>query len=381
MRERALPPLARRMLTTQMQVTSLAGITLLAAVLLIAPQLFADHLAATGETDPLVQEHAEEAFRKAGAIALGLALAVSLILATILFKMIGRRISNPVEELTQCAEDLGHGNFDMKIPSKPFSDEVARLGISLEQMGERLREIEITRSRLLSDLAHEMRTPLATLELYSESLQVDLVPREVAFQTIDSQIRRLHRLAQDLREVSLAEEHALVMEFIDVDLNEIIKSSCAAFAPRFEAANVELSHEYSNGPIVIRADAIRLQQVFGNLLDNALRHSASGGKVSLTIERAGADVVVRVSDEGTGIPHQDLERVFTRFYRVDQSRVSSDGTGSGLGLTIARAIVESHGGSLVALSPGIGKGATLLMTIPTSSAPHGSETSLTDQEA
>ena len=365
MSPRPLPSLARRMLTTQMQVTTLAGLTLLASVLLIAPNLFADHLAATGETDPLVQAHAEEAFWKAGAIALGLALTVALLASALLFRLIGRRISKPVEELAHRAEELGEGNFDVEITRQPFSDEVSRLSTNLQRMGEQLREIEITRSRLLSDLAHEMRTPLATLELYIESLHVELIPKEVALETIDSQIQRLRRLAQDLREVSLAEEHALAMEFNVEDLDAIIAGSCAAFAPRFAGAGVELIHEHSIGTIMIRADSIRLQQVFGNLLDNALRHTPIGGKVRVTTERASTDAVVRISDDGQGISPHELDRIFTRFYRVDQSRSAADGSGSGLGLTIARAIVEAHGGSLIASSRGLGEGSTLVMTIPT----------------
>ncbi len=362
---RRLPSLARRMLTTQMQVTTLAGLTLMGSLILIAPDLFADHLAATGETDPLVQAHAEEALVVAGALALGIALVVALAAAAILSRVIGRRISRPVEELAKGAESLGSRNFTVKVPSQPFSDEVARLGSSLERMGSQLAETERTRSRLLSDLAHEMRTPLATLELYAESLQVDLLPREVALNTIQAQIRRLQRLSQDLREVALAGEHALAMEFEDVELGEVVSCAGLAFAPRFAATGVDFAQESASGAIVIRADPIRLQQVLGNILDNALHHTAPGGRVTVTLGRASADAVIRITDNGAGIPAAELERVFERFYRVDPSRVAADGSGSGLGLTIARAIVEAHGGSMRAASEGLGQGTTLILTLPT----------------
>lgn len=362
---RRLPSLARRMLTTQMQVTTLAGLTLLASVVLIAPNLFADHLAATGETDPTVQAHAEEAFRTSGAIALGVALVVALVASAILFRIIGRRISRPIEELAQGADALGSRNFDVAIPDAPFSDEVDRLGSSLQRMGDQLADTERTRTRLLSDLAHEMRTPLATLELYAESLRDELVPREDALSTIEAQILRLQRLAQDLREVALAEEHALALEVEEVELGELAASACLAAAPRLAVAGIDLHQVPASGPIALRADPIRLQQVLGNILDNAVRHTPAGGSVTVSVGRASADAVVTITDTGDGIPPEDLERVFERFYRVDPSRVAADGSGSGLGLTIARAIVEAHGGRLSADSEGPGKGTTLTVTLPT----------------
>lgn len=368
MPERHLPSLSRRMLTTQMQVTTLAGLTLLASVVVIAPDLFADHLAATGETDPLVQSHAEEAFRTSGAIALTVALVVALAASAVLFRIVGRRISRPIEELAQGADALGSRNFDVTVPDRPFSDEVDRLGSSLERMGSQLADTERTRTRLLSDLAHEMRTPLATLELYAESLRDELVPREDALATIEAQILRLQRLAQDLREVALAEEHALAMETADVELGELVTSACLAIAPRLAAAGIDLQQVPASGPIAMPADPIRLQQVLANILDNALRHTPSGGRVTVSVGRASADAVIRITDTGEGIPTEELERIFERFYRVDPSRLAADGSGSGLGLTIARAIVEAHGGTLRAASDGAGRGTTMIVSLPTSAA-------------
>lgn len=360
-----LPSLARRMLTTQMQITTLAGLTLLALVILIAPSRFANHLVSTGETNPLVLEHAKEAFVQAGALALSVALVVSLVAAAVLSRVIGRRITQPIEQLAQGADQIGSRNFVVKAPSHPFSDEVARLGLSLESMGTQLAETERTRSRLLSDLAHEVRTPLATLELYAEGLQLELVPREEALATIKDQIQRMQRLAQDLREVALAEEHALAMEMENVELGELVSSACIAFAPRLAAEGVDLKQHPASALINLQADPIRLQQVLGNILDNAARHTAPGGQIHVTLGRASTDAVVRITDTGVGIPPTELDHVFERFYRVDPSRVATDGGGSGLGLTIARAIAEGHGGSLIGSSEGCGKGTTLILTLPT----------------
>ncbi len=165
--------------------------------------------------------------------------------------------------------------------------------------------------------------------------------------------------------MALAGEHALAMEFEDVELGEVVSCAGLAFAPRFAATGVDLAQKSASGAIVIRADPIRLQQVLGNILDNALHHTAPGGRVTVTLGRASADAVIRIADNGAGIPPAELERVFERFYRVDPSRVAADGRGSGLGLTIARAIVEAHGGSMRAASEGLGQGTTLILTLPT----------------
>jgi|GEM_PF-782695 len=368
-RSQSLPSLTRRMFTTQMQITTLASLILLILVILIAPKMFADHLVSTGETDPIVQAHAEEAFIQAGAFALGIALLFSFMAAAILSRVIGRRITEPIERLANSADSIGSGNFDVQTTSTPFSDEVDRLGLSLKSMGRQLAETERNRSRLLSDLAHEMRTPLATLELYTDSLELDLVPRSEAVNTIKDQIRRLQRLAQDLREVALAQEHALAMEFERVELGDLISSACFAFAPRLAAEGIDLHKAPASGPISLRADPIRLQQVLGNVLDNAARHTSSGGSVTVTVGRASTDAVIQITDTGIGIRPGELEQVFERFYRADPSRVALDGSGSGLGLTIARAIAEEHGGSLVAHSDGLGHGTTLTLTLPTLTLP------------
>ena len=368
-KSRPLASLGRRLLMTQMQVTTLASLILLVLIIVIAPKMFADHLVSTGETDPLVQAHAEEAFIQAGALALGISLLVSFVAAAVLSRIIGRRITQPIEQLAHAADDIGSGKFVVKVSDQPFSDEVGRLGVSLESMGRQLAETDNTRSRLLSDLAHEMRTPLATLELYADSLEFDLVPRSEALSTIKDQIRRMQRLAQDLREVALAQEHALAMEFSTVELGEVVSTACIAFSPRLAEEGVDLRLEPATGLINLTADGIRLQQVLGNILDNAARYTAPGGSVTVSVGRASTDAVIRITDTGTGIQIEELEQVFERFYRADPSRVATDGSGSGLGLTIARAIAQAHGGSLVAFSDGMGHGTTLTLTLPTLTLP------------
>ncbi len=362
---RRLPGLGRRVLAAQMQVALVSAVTLVLAVALVAPRLFADHLAATGETDPVVQGHAEEAFRNAGALALVAALAVAVLAAAVLSRPLGRRLARPIEELAAEADTITAGRYSVGLRTDPFSDEVARLGTSLQRMGDRLADTERARSQLLSDLAHEMRTPLATLELYTEALADDVVPRQESVATIQAQIGRLQRLAEDLRDLTLVQEHALTLHRTPVDVADVVAASCLAFAPAYAAAGVTLRARTDTGPIVIDADAVRLSQVLGNLLDNALHHTPKGGEAVVSLGRASADVIVEVTDDGAGIGAEHLPLIFDRFYRADPSRNSGSGSGgSGLGLTIARALAEAHGGTLEARSHGVGTGATFSLTLP-----------------
>lgn len=359
------PRLATRLMQAQVLVVGVGAITLIIAAALVAPPLFHDHLIHAGVTEPEVQLHAEEAFASSFAIAVVLATATALLAAGGVSWFMVRRVSRPVEELAQSAESVAAGRYDVSVPDASFSSELHQLSDSFTDMAHRLAETEATRTRLLADLAHELRTPLATLEAYIDGMEDDVLDHDAAaYATMRLQVDRLRRLAADLRESSAAEEHALGLVLERVDCRDVAQAAVAAAAPRFAAKAVDLDLVDGPTPSWISGDSVRLQQVLANLLDNALRHTPAGGRVDVTLsERAGV-VRVQVADTGEGIPTEQLHAVFERFHRVDPSRVSSDGGGSGLGLTIARAIVNDHGGTLEATSPGIGKGTTFIMAIP-----------------
>jgi len=365
MSRRRPPRLAARLMVAQIFVIAVGAVALITAAALVAPGLFHHHLALTGETDPEVQSHAEEAFATSFAISLGLALLVSLVAAGAVSWLIVRRVAHPVEELAEAAETLAAGSFDVKVPDTSFSSEISRLTDAFEGMAAQLAETDTTRRQLLSDLAHELRTPLATIEAYIDGLEDSVLAPEVAtYDTMRDQVARLRRLAADLREAALAEEHALGLQIAAVDLASVVQAAVAAAGPRFEQAGIALACHAPDGGAEVRADALRLQQVLANLLDNALRHARR--RVEVVVASDGGDRVVRVSDDGAGIPPDQLESVFHRFHRVDPSRSAGDGSGSGLGLTIARAIVEDHAGTLGARSPGQLGGADLVIRLPAS---------------
>jgi len=362
---RRAPRLVTRLMTAQVVVIAVGALALIAAAVLVAPGLFHYHLAQTGETDPLVQHHAEEAFATSFAIALLIATLLSLIAAGAVSWFLVRRVAHPVEELADAAETLASGSFDVDVPDAAFSSEISRLTDAFEGMATKLADNETTRRQLLSDLAHELRTPLATLEAYIDGLEDDVLPDAAAtFTTMREQTARLRRLSGDLREAALAEEHALGIHLQPEDARDIVRAAVAAAAPRYDQAGRTLTVAVPEKEVTVSADSVRLQQVLANLLDNALRHTRTRVDVTLAVDAGAA--VIRVLDDGDGIPADQLDAVFHRFHRVDPSRRAGDGSGSGLGLTIARAIVGEHGGTLTASSRGAGTGATFTVTLPLS---------------
>jgi signal transduction histidine kinase len=352
-------------MTAMALVIAVGGLTLLATVNLVAPGLFHDHLSHFGTMSPEVTAHAEEAFASSFAIAITVAMVTSLLAAGLVSWFLVRRVARPVEELAAAAETVASGTYAVEVPTQPFSSELEALSTSFSHMADRLAETETSRTRLLADLAHELRTPLATLEAYIDGLEDGVVaPSEESYSTMRGQVARLRRLATDLRESAAADEHALHLAPVDLDAAATAAEAVAAADPRFAAKGVGLALTSGSTPLVVSADPERLGQVLSNLLDNALRHTPPGGHVDVAVSPARSTVAITVTDDGEGIPVDQIGSIFDRFHRVDQARASTDGSGSGLGLTIARAIITDHGGTLTAASDGPGTGATFTVTLP-----------------
>lgn len=364
------PRLATRLMQAQALVVGIGTVTLVVSAILVAPLLFHDHLIHAGVADANVQTHAEEAFASAFAISVALATVTALLAAGAISWLMVRRVSRPVEELAESAEIVATGRYDVDVPDAPFSSELHQLSSSFNKMAQRLAATDATRTRLLADLAHELRTPLATLEAYIDGMEDDVLPHdEESWRTMRDQINRLRRLASDVREVAAAEEHALGLHLEFIDARGIAQAAVAAAGPRYQAKGVTLDSRAPDLSCPVIGDGLRLQQVLANLLDNALRHTPTGGSVLVTVQRTSTTVRLTVTDTGEGIPTEQLATVFERFHRVDPSRVSSDGGGSGLGLTIARALVSDHSGTIAATSPGLGQGTTITIELPLATEP------------
>jgi signal transduction histidine kinase len=280
--------------------------------------------------------HAQEAFLSSFFIALALALVAALTAAGLVSWFLVRRVSRPVAALADTADALAA----------------------------ELADADATRSRLLADLAHELRTPQATLEAYIDGLEDDGVPiGPESFQTMRDQVSRLRRLAADLRDAA-TDEHDPGLTLEPADPNQLADAAVAAAAPHYLAKDVDLALVTAAQAPTVLVDQVRIQQLLANLLDNALRHTPTGGHVTVSVGPAPTGVNLRVTDDGEGIPADQLDAVFERFHRVDPSRTATDGSGSGLGLTIGRAIAAAHGGTLSATSAGPGQGATFTLALP-----------------
>jgi signal transduction histidine kinase len=353
-------------MAAQLLVIATGALTLVVAAVLIAPALFSEHLTRTGEDSPQVQQHAEQAFASSFAISLAVALVASLTAAGLVSWFMVRRVARPVVALADAADAVAGGDYTVTVPTGGFGSELTRLSDAFDHMANRLAATDATRTSMLADLAHELRTPLATLEAYIDGMEDHVVTTDSAsYAVMRDQVARLRRLVVDLRETSAAEEHALGLVLTPQDANVIVRDSVAAAQPSYQSKGVQLQMRLPAEPVSVRADAERAQQVLANLLNNALRHTPSEGLVEVDLESdTEVSVHISVSDSGEGIPADEIDHIFERFRRVDPARAVSDGGGSGLGLTIARAIAEDHGGSLTAQSSGVGHGSCFTWTLP-----------------
>ncbi len=363
------PPLRRslggKILAAQLLVILAGTASLVVVALEIGPTIFHHHVReALGVVPDSVMRHLDSAFGDALLISLAVAVGASVATAAAISWMLAARIVRPIRALAAAARRVAQGSYGERV-AIAANDELGALASAFNEMADALESTERRRHELLSDVAHELRTPVATLNGYVEGLRDGVVePTVRTWQLLHTETARLGRLVEDLRKVSLAEERQLDLRRVRVDWDELIADAAAVANAAYADKGVSLRVERSKRLPAVEVDRDRIAEVFANLLSNALRHTPSGGGVVLTAARAGEDFVeVGVADTGEGIPPELLARVFERFYRTDSSR-SRDRGGSGIGLTIARAIAEAHGGTLRAESDGPGLGSRFILTLP-----------------
>ena len=269
--------------------------------------------------------------------------------------MMLRRVFAPVDALTKGARALASGRLDARVPVGG-DDEVGELARAFNAMAEGLERNERARRNMVSDVAHELRTPLTNIRVQLEAVQDGVVePDAKLFASLEEDAATLARLVDDLQQLSLAEAGQLRLELAEVNVSALLDVAAGALARREKEVRIDAPQD-----LVIRGDARRLVQVLRNLIVNAVAHARSVIEVSAA--REGDRVVIRVADDGPGIPAEHLDRIFDRFYRVDASRSRTTG-GAGLGLAIARELVELHGGTIHAANRLEG-GAMLTVSLP-----------------
>lgn len=354
-----------RLLAAQTLVVLVGAATLAVTAAAVGPAIFHSHLRrAAGPVDPGTAHHVEEAYASASALALGVAIAASLLAALAASAYLARRLAQPVTQLAAAAADVSRGDYATRVAVPGLGPEFDTVAAAFNTMAARLADAEATRRRLLADLGHELRTPLATIEAYVDAAEDGIaVEGEDTWTVLRAQTNRLRRLAEDVVAVSRAEEHQLDLHRRPTGVGELAGAAVAAARPRYAVKGVALHEQVAPDAGLIDADAQRMGQVLGNLLDNALRHTPPAGHVTVHAIRDSDGVHISVADTGDGIEARHLPHVFERFYRADAARDRDHG-GSGIGLAVARAIVAQHGGRLTAASEGPGKGATFTVTLP-----------------
>lgn len=292
--------------------------------------------------------------------------------------VLSHRVLRPIGTLTAAAYRLGQGDLASRVPVSG-SDELAALGRSFNRMADSLQRSEERQRRLVADVAHELRTPLANLRGYLEALADGVIdPDPELFASLHEEAVLQQRIVDDLQDLALAEAGNLAYNWVTVDLAELLETCRTAHRARAEADGVALTvHVEPVEPtedgraVLVRGDPDRLRQVLGNLITNALRATSPDGSVSLHANRSGDTAVIRVADTGTGIEPEALPYIFDRFWRADPARGRRSG-GSGLGLAIARQIVLDHGGT-IAVESQVGIGTTFTITLPALDEPPPTE--------
>ncbi|GAB36527.1 sensor histidine kinase, partial [Gordonia otitidis] len=284
---------------------------------------------------------------------------------------LARRVQQSVASVARSAVAIGAGNYRTRVPDRQLGTEFTQLSRAINQLAQRLDSQDDIRKRMLSDLAHELRTPLTTIGAITDAIEDGIrAPDSQTFDVVRTATTRLQRLAEDIATVSSADEHQMPLHPATITVNELLIATYEEAADLFTDAKVTLGIVTTAARVHVHVDAERMSQVLLNLLTNALRHSSPGQRVVVKADTAPAHAVrISVVDCGDGIPPQHLPHIFDRFYRTDSSR-TRDAGGSGIGLTIARSIVEDHGGTLLAESLGAGHGATFTITLPTTTRRH-----------
>jgi two-component system sensor histidine kinase BaeS len=305
---------------------------------------------------------ADAAFLASVTGAIAAATAVAALAAILIGMLVGRRLTEPIADLTRAAEATARGNLDVRVRERG-GGEIGRLSGAFNRMAAALRQLEDGRRRMIADSAHELRTPASLIQGTVEAMLDGVYPTDRAtLEGLHEEALRLSRLVEDLGELSLLEAGKLTLDREPTDLGALAAAEVERFAATARDAGVGLGASVGPGMPAAYLDPARIRQVISNLLSNALRHTPSGGRVEVSVARADGWLLLRVDDSGTGIPEGERERVFERFYRLDGSRSTAAG-GRGLGLAIAAGIVRAHGGSIRAERSPFG-GARLLVELP-----------------
>ena len=275
----------------------------------------------------------------------------------LLLSNLGKRISNPLDDLLAAADRIAEGDYTPRV-KEIGPREIRSLARAFNKMAARLNRSNEQRREMLSDITHELRTPLTVLMGNLEGMLDGIYPAdEENLRSLLDETHILQRLVEDLRTLALAESGAIQLKKEPTDLAVLVGDTLVSFQSQADAAGVTILWEHGENIPWLELDPGRIRQVLYNLLANALRYTPSGGSIHIRSRLAGSCVELEIQDSGAGIPESDLPHIFERFYK------SADSGGMGLGLAIAKHLVEAHNGK-IAVESQPGQGTTMRISLP-----------------
>ena len=289
------------------------------------------------------------------------AAAGSTLLALFLGIILARTLTHPLRDMTAAIRAMAKGDLK-QVVKVSSSDELGELAAAFNHMSADLDTLTRSRRQMTADIAHDLRTPLTVIGGYIESMRDGVLkPTQERLGIVGGEVQHLQRLVNDLGTLAQAEGGEMRLNREALSPVSLLRTMAKTYQPLAEKQGIAVAVDAAESLPRIDADPDRLTQVFGNLVTNALRHTPNGGTITFRAEAAGKAVSLMVSDTGEGIAPEDLPRVFDRFYRGDKARTTHGE--SGLGLAIAKSIVEMHGGTIAAESQS-GQGTTMRVTLP-----------------
>ena len=346
----------------------LGVLVLVIASQFILPTAFNRHMAGMGMmnmmdgSDSMSQLFVD--FRASFNEALLYAVIVAMLAALALSYLFSRSVVAPVLAMSNATQRIADGRYDERT-QVIGNDELAQLALRFNQMAEKLDQVESMRRRLIGDVSHELRTPLTAIKGSMEGLMDGILPaNDETFGQIHAEADRLNRLVDDLQELSRVEARAYQLDLRSLDVASLVQTVTKRLAAKAESKRISLDFELTPDLQPVLADEDRAIQILTNLTGNALQYTPEGESVTISVKQIKDEVQFSVRDTGIGIPPEHIPHIFDRFYRVDKSRSRQAGGGSGIGLTIARALVEAHGGRIWVESQGEGRGSTFAFTLP-----------------
>ena len=300
---------------------------------------------------------------------LAIAGAIALFASAVVAALVSRSISRPLARITQAAQEMARGNYDQELDLRG-DDEVGRLAQAFNAMTRQVSRSHQMMRDLLANVSHELKTPLTSIQGFSQAMEEGTISSPEEFQEagriINEETQRMHRLVEDLIDLSRLETGQAVMQHEPIDLSDLLRVCTRRFEWQLRESGASMRLDVASLP-ALEGDEQRLEQAFSNLIDNAVRHTPAGGAISVRAHAENGFVRVAIHNSGSYIPAEELTRVFERFFQLDRNRTRGSG-GAGLGLAIASEVVQAHRGDIRASSDQE-QGTEFVVTLPLPPAP------------